>query len=153
VVVGAAVVRAGRVLAARRGHPPELAGRWELPGGRVEPGETERAALVRECREELGARVTVAARVGPDQVLTGGSGAVLRVYVAALHPDSPAPRAVEHTALRWVGTAELDRLDWLDADRALLPDLAALLARPPAPSRPPALSDRSGPGTNGTSAH
>ena len=55
-VVGAAIVRDGRVLAARRTTPPEPAGRWELPGGKVEPGETAAAALVREIGEELGCR-------------------------------------------------------------------------------------------------
>lgn len=131
--MAAALLRDGRVLAARRARPAALAGRWELPGGRVEPGETEPVALVRECVEELGAQVAVAGRLGPDQRLPGGSGTVLRAYRAALVAGSPEPRAVEHSALRWVGVAELDGLDWLDADRALLPHLAALLAPPPEP--------------------
>lgn len=126
VVVGAAIVRGGLLLVARRAHPPELAGRWELPGGRVEPGETEVAALVRECGEELGVRVVVGARLGCDQPLGTGH-RVLRVYRARLAPDSPEPAALEHAELRWVGPARLGELDWLDADRALLPDLAAAL--------------------------
>src|SRR5882757_6987647 len=66
VVVGAAIVRDGRLLAQRRARPAELAGRWELPGGRVERGESEAAALRRECREELGALITVLDRIGGD---------------------------------------------------------------------------------------
>src|SRR5690606_41296970 len=62
----AAIVRAGRLLAQQRGYPDHLAGQWELPGGRVEPGETEVDALVRECVEELGVQVRVGDRVGPD---------------------------------------------------------------------------------------
>ena len=58
-VVGAAVVRDGRLLAARRTTPPEAAGRWELPGGKVDAGESPDAALVREIREELGCAVNV----------------------------------------------------------------------------------------------
>ena len=54
VVVAAAIVRDGRVLAARRTQPANVAGRWELPGGKVDPGETPEQALVRELREELG---------------------------------------------------------------------------------------------------
>jgi len=127
-VVGAAIVRDGRVLAQRRAAPPELAGRWELPGGRVEPGESEPAALRRECREELGALITVCGRLGADVLLPGSSsGAVLRVYRAAVVAGSPEPRAVEHAGLRWVAGRELAELDWLNADRVLLPDLAILL--------------------------
>jgi 8-oxo-dGTP diphosphatase len=125
VVVGAAIVVGDRLLAARRAVPPALAGRWELPGGRVEPGESEAEALRRECAEELGAVVVVAARVGPDLVLSGR--ALLRVYAATLAAGSPEPAPLEHAELRWVAAAELAGLDWLDADRALLPDLATLL--------------------------
>jgi 8-oxo-dGTP diphosphatase len=125
VVVGAAIVDGGRLLAARLAAPPALAGRWELPGGRVEPGESEPSALRRECVEELGAVVAVAARVGPDLALSGR--AVLRVYAATLAAGSPEPAAVEHAELRWVSAAELADLDWLEADRALLPHLATLL--------------------------
>ncbi|GAA5147082.1 NUDIX domain-containing protein [Pseudonocardia eucalypti] len=125
VVVGAAIVREGRLLAQLRSEPPEVAGRWELPGGRVEPGESEPAALRRECAEELGALVRVTHRIGPDLPLHAGY--LLRVYAAALLADSPEPRPVEHAALRWVSAPELPGLDWLDADRVLLPDLADLL--------------------------
>jgi 8-oxo-dGTP diphosphatase len=124
VVVGAAIVRDGRLLAQRRAVPARLAGRWELPGGRVELGESEPAALRRECQEELGARITVLGRVGVDVPLPGS---VLRVYSATMTEGSPEPRALEHAGLRWVSGAELAELDWLDADRVLLPDLATLL--------------------------
>jgi 8-oxo-dGTP diphosphatase len=127
VVVGAAIVRDGRLLAQRRATPAELAGRWELPGGRVERGESESAALRRECREELGALITVLDRLGGDVPLPGSSGSVLRIYAATVSNGSPEPRAVEHAGLRWVSGAELPQLNWLDADRILLPELARLL--------------------------
>lgn len=62
-VVGAAVLNDGRLLAARRSAPPDLAGRWELPGGKIEPGETPEHALVRELREELGVEAEPVARI------------------------------------------------------------------------------------------
>ncbi|HEY4024575.1 MAG TPA: (deoxy)nucleoside triphosphate pyrophosphohydrolase [Pseudonocardiaceae bacterium] len=123
-VVGAAIIADGAVLAAQRSYPPALAGRWEFPGGRVEPGETEEQAIVRECQEELGATVRATGRVGPDLILP--SGWVLRIH-AALLVDGQRPDALEHHALRWVRQSELDELDWLDADRAVLPALRALL--------------------------
>jgi 8-oxo-dGTP diphosphatase len=123
-VVGAAIIADGAVLAAQRSYPPALAGRWEFPGGRVEPGETEERAVVRECQEELGATVRVTGRVGPDLILP--SGWLLRIHAARL-VEGHRPDALEHHALRWVGTAELTGLDWLDADRAVLPALRALL--------------------------
>ncbi|MEQ3551581.1 NUDIX domain-containing protein [Pseudonocardia nematodicida] len=126
VVVGAAVVRDGRVLVAQRSYPAELAGRWELPGGGVEPGETESDALVRECAEELGARVTPGRRVGTDLPI---GRRVVRIHRARLDPGSPEPEAREHRALRWVGPGEVAALGWLDADRAVVADLVDLLRR------------------------
>lgn len=127
VVAGAALIAGHRLLAAQRSYPPEAAGRWELPGGRVEPAETEQQALVRECREELGVGVVTGERIGPDVPLA--SGAVLRVHAVRLADQAAQPRALEHRALRWVTAGELDELDWLDADRAVLPDLLDRMQR------------------------
>ena len=66
-VVGAAVVRHGRVLATRRTRPAEAAGLWEFPGGKVEPGEEPAEAVVREIREELGVDVSVTGRLAGEQ--------------------------------------------------------------------------------------
>ncbi len=125
VVVGAALVRDGRLLVGQRSRPLSLAGRWELPGGQVADGEPEPAALVREITEELGVTVRVGARVGPDLPVDGDR--LLRVYAAELDGSAAEPRALEHAALRWVGPDELDALDWLPVDRVLLPDLRTLL--------------------------
>lgn len=123
VVVGAAVVRDGLLLVQQRDYPADAAGRWELPGGRVEPGEDDHAAVARECAEELGVAVTPGGQVGPDVPLRADL--LLRVYAAELTEGEPEPK--EHRAVRWVGPTELDALDWLPADRVLLPALRSLL--------------------------
>ena len=97
-VVGAAIVRDGRVLAARRTTPPEAAGRWEFPGGKVEPGETPDAALVREIAEELGCTVEVVDWL-PGEVGIGERH-VLTVAVARLVEGEPRPH--EHDRVRWL---------------------------------------------------
>ncbi|SBT51092.1 (deoxy)nucleoside triphosphate pyrophosphohydrolase [Micromonospora narathiwatensis] len=126
VVVGAAIIVDGRVLACARSAPPEVAGRWEFPGGKVEPGETDTVALARECVEELGVRVEIGARVGRDVRMAHGR-SVLRVYVARLlHGDQP--KALEHSELRWLSAAELDTVPWLPADVPIVAALRPLLA-------------------------
>ena len=118
-VVGAAIVRDGRVLAARRTAPPAVAGRWELPGGKVEPGETPDEALVREVAEELGCTIAVV-RWLPGEVPIGDRH-VLTVAVAELVAGEPEPR--EHDRVRWLGADELMSVDWLEPDRPFLTHL------------------------------
>jgi 8-oxo-dGTP diphosphatase len=123
VVVAAAIRREGRLLAARRAGPPALAGLWELPGGKVEAGETELEALVRECREELGVDIAVGERLGADGRITEAW--MLHAYAARLGDGEP--RALEHLELRWVSGAEVAELQWLPGNALLLPDLRELL--------------------------
>jgi 8-oxo-dGTP diphosphatase len=126
-VVGAAIIRDGRVLAARRVRPAAVAGGWEFPGGKVEDGESERAALARECREELGIAIAVGERLAEavdDRIR-------LVVYAAALVGGEPRPLD-DHDELRWLTAAELDEVAWLPIDRELLPLVAAGL--PPVPA-------------------
>lgn len=119
VVVGAAILRHGTVLATRRTAPPEAAGRWEFPGGKVEPGESPEAALAREIREELGCDVEVTGWL-VGEVPIGGHHA-LRVATCAITSGDPDP--VEHDATRWLTSDQLDDVDWLVPDRPFLPEL------------------------------
>jgi 8-oxo-dGTP diphosphatase len=125
VIVGAAIIADGRVLACERSDPPEVAGKWEFPGGKVEHGEGEIEALVRECDEELGVRVEVGERVGGDVRLAHGR-AVLKVYVARL-VGTAQPEPLEHGELRWLGPDELDSVVWLPADAPIVAALRPLL--------------------------
>jgi 8-oxo-dGTP diphosphatase len=117
VIVGAAILEDGRVLACERSDPPEVAGKWEFPGGKVEAGESEEEALIRECEEELGVLVAVGDRVGHD-VLLGHGRSVLRVYLATLLKGQPTP--LEHSEIRWLTSAELGDVPWLPADAPIV---------------------------------
>ncbi|MGB5798261.1 MAG: (deoxy)nucleoside triphosphate pyrophosphohydrolase [Mycolicibacter algericus] len=126
IVVAGAVIVGSAVLIAQRRRPPELAGLWELPGGKVMPGESEPAALVRELAEELGldaAAIMVGERLGADVVLNPQM--TLRAYQVSLKCGEPRPD--DHQALRWVTAVELRDVDWVPADRAWLADLARAL--------------------------
>jgi 8-oxo-dGTP diphosphatase len=119
-VVGAVIVDSGRVLAARRTRPAELAGQWEFPGGKAELGENPRAALAREIREELGVSVALGA-----EVLDGESPwrisdqYVLRLFLASCVDAELTPGA-DHDQLQWVAASDLDEVDWLASDRLAL---------------------------------
>ena len=112
-VVGAAIVDGGRVLACRRTHPAEAAGRWEFPGGKVESGETPENALRREIAEELGCRIEVVSWLpGATRI---GETHELRVALSRVVTGTPTP--LTHDRLRWLTAAELDQVDWLEPDR------------------------------------
>jgi 8-oxo-dGTP diphosphatase len=114
-VVAAALYDGDRLLAARRSAPPELAGRWELPGGKVEEGEAPEAALARELREELGVEAQVMDRVPGEWPLR--SPYVLQVWRARLLPSSPDPKPLQdHDELRWLTPDEIWDVNWLDQD-------------------------------------
>lgn len=127
-VVGVAIIDpAGRkVLAARRTSPPAVAGGWELPGGKCEPGEELEPAAVREIEEELGCRVRPTGRLAGVQPIAAGL--TLEVVTAELVEGTPVP--TEHDAVRWLTADELDDVRWLPADVPFLTELAGLLGTP-----------------------
>jgi 8-oxo-dGTP diphosphatase len=130
-VVGGAIVddldRPRTLLAARRTEPPRLAGGWELPGGKVEPGEEALAALHRELAEELGVRV----EVGPEVINPDGDGWLLppsyrmRVWLVRVIEGTPAP-IEDHDAIRILAPGEWLDVAWLPAD---VPIVKALIER------------------------
>lgn len=113
VVVAGAVIDGGRLLAARRTAPPEFAGRWELPGGKVEPGESSQDALVRELREELGIEVEVHERLPGEWHLK--TDLVLHAWNARLLKGEAVPLQ-DHDELRWLTPDRAFEVDWLEQD-------------------------------------
>ena len=122
-VVGAALLRDGRVLASRRTGPPHLAGLWEFPGGKVEDGESDVAALERELAEELRVSALVGPQLGEDLLIADG--VHLRVFVCTDVVGEPA--LVDHDAHRWLAVDELDDVPWIPVDAPLVEDLRQLL--------------------------
>jgi 8-oxo-dGTP diphosphatase len=119
-VVCAVICRGREVLIARRPAGKRLAGLWEFPGGKLEPGEPPEAALHRELLEELGCRV-VALQPGPE-VVHAYPWCTVRMFAFAcrLDPDGPVPVALEHEALAWVAPERLTDFELAPADLPLL---------------------------------
>src|SRR5918998_697584 len=106
-----------RLLAARRTEPPTLAGGWEFPGGKVEPGEDPIAALHRELAEELQITVDLGAELSPTD---GGAwpivpGHEMRLWFAAVTSGTPTPTG-SHDKVRWLAVDQLGSIAWLPAD-------------------------------------
>ena len=132
-VVAAAIVddldRPTRLLAARRTEPPALAGGWEFPGGKIDPGETPIEALHREIREELG----VSIRTGPRLRAPDGDGLWplgnryrMHVWLAVVTEGDPQP-IEDHDALQWLPSSGLYAVGWLPADRPIVRALERLM--------------------------
>ena len=123
--VVAAVIRKGdRVFATQRGYG-DFKDRWEFPGGKIEPGETPQEALEREIREELCADIEIESYVDTVEWDYPAFHLTMHCFICSLKSESM--HLNEHEAARWVSARDLESLDWLTADRGLLPKISAEL--------------------------
>jgi 8-oxo-dGTP diphosphatase len=127
VVAAALFDHSGRVLIAQRPAGKALAGRWEFPGGKMAAGESERQALVRELREELGIEV-ISAR--PFMRLTHAYAerdVALSLWI--VEQFAGEPRSLDAQDLRWIAPAHLAAEDILEADQPFIAALRDLVRR------------------------
>jgi 8-oxo-dGTP diphosphatase len=122
VVAAGVLIEGGRVLLTQRRSGTHLAGAWEFPGGKVDPGEDPREALRRELAEELGIDVTAGEilDVTFHRYKEAGKAVLLLFFEATRAPGSPGPRALEVAAFRWAIKADLDPAHFPPADVEVL---------------------------------
>lgn len=120
--VVAAVIRKGdRIFATQRGYG-EWKDYWEFPGGKVEPGESPEEALKREIREELSTEINVDRFLCTVEYDYPKFHLTMRCYLCSLLTE--AMHLNEHEAARWLHEDELDGIEWLPADKQLIPTLS-----------------------------
>jgi len=127
-VVAAVIEYGGKVLIARRKCSSGLGGKWEFPGGTIEPGETPEQCLARELQEELGIEPEVGEFIARSRVATND----LRLELLAFRVRSfkGEARASVHDELRWVEPRDLSSFDLAEADRQILPMVLGSVAKP-----------------------
>ncbi|MFJ4223709.1 (deoxy)nucleoside triphosphate pyrophosphohydrolase [Microbacterium sp. NPDC089695] len=124
-VVAAVIERDSEILVCRRRPEKAAGGKWEFPGGKLEPGETNSEALVREIQEELGVAIEVTGPLRTDDTTVGENVIRLICLCARLVGEAPT-RSVDHDELRWVARAELPSLDWAAPDLPAVAQLAGV---------------------------
>jgi 8-oxo-dGTP diphosphatase len=111
-VVAAIIINEGKVLATQRGYG-DLAGGWEFPGGKIEPGEAQESALVREIKEELNAAIEIERFFAAVNYTYDTFSLTMHCYVCKL---ASGFQLLEHSAARWLARADIDTVEWLPAD-------------------------------------
>lgn len=124
-VVGAILIKEGKILCAQRGGEKSLPYLWEFPGGKIEQGETPQEALHRELIKELKIEVVVSDEIFDVASYTYDFGTVnLTTFICQLELGEPV--LTEHVAIKWLAPNEIKALDWAPADIPAVEKLSQL---------------------------
>jgi 8-oxo-dGTP diphosphatase len=121
-VVAAVIEREGKYLITQRQASAVLGGMWEFPGGKVEPGESDEAALKRELQERVGVDVEVKDQMARRRHDYDGYSVELALYHAKILSDH-APQALRVAACSWVASSEFEKYPFPAADQATMDQL------------------------------
>lgn len=121
-VVAAVIEREGKYLITQRRDEAVLPGLWEFPGGRVEEGESDEAALAREARGRIGVDIEVGDKVTEREHAYDGYTVHLSLFACKL-PEGAEPRAVGVKTIKWVGSGEFSEYRFPPADQKTMDQL------------------------------
>jgi len=127
IVAAAVLIERGRVLLTQRKKGTHLAGAWEFPGGKVEPGEDPRDALVRELREEVGIEVDVGDPVEVTFHAYAEKSVLLLFFAVTRREGSPDPQPIDVAAVQFAMADALDDALFPPADVPVLAKVRKLL--------------------------
>ena len=119
-VVGAIIVKDRKILATQRGYG-DYVGWWEIPGGKIEPGEDPEVALRRELKEELDAAISVAQYFGATEYDYPKFHLSMQCYLCSLENEEIS--LLEHSSAKWLGRDDIHSVKWLGADLPILDSL------------------------------
>ncbi len=125
-VVGAAIIHRGKVFIAKRATSGTNFGKWEFPGGKIEPHEHEKEALKREIREELEWAITVGPHLSKAHATINDKNICLNIYLAELISGNLEPKLNVHSAFRWVLPEELSQYEFPEADQPAVAKIKTL---------------------------
>lgn len=123
-VAAAVILKDGKVYATQRGYGDYKDG-WEFPGGKIEPGETPDQALIREIREELDIGIVPEEKLCTVKSDYPAFRLHMECFLCRMTEGTPVLK--EHEAARWLDEEALDSVDWLPADRSVLPQIRRVL--------------------------
>lgn len=119
-----------KILIAHRNPSGQMGGRWEFPGGKVEAGESDEQAVIREFQEEFGITVKVGEKIGETFFMHCDEQVALHAYEITVPHDGMTEKYVltEHTEYRWASPAEIPALNFVDSDMLIYPAVVKWIA-------------------------